>query len=658
MKKLLFLTIFLMTLSNSQSQEIDTNKSVYSLGVHGIGQFNLHSADFKELPGYPSCCPNYQSGSGFGLNFGLLAEHRLTDYMSIGIRAGYEDLSGIISQEESDIFDNNEGTKSNGIIEHTVESDIRAINTNLRLLVELDKSIDVFAGGGISLLQQFQVKQYETLIQPTDVTFENDKIVRNESEGEVNGSSDMVPYINAGIRLNLPLATDDQWEISPTGEFTYFLGNFVENIDWSLSQFKLGLEVRYNHFKEEEIIKKDTVIEEPPPSPKSDIIATIAVTDSIYNTTITDDKKERIIKYQSLLGYIFFDENRAVIPKRYNTEVSKSDISGNSIRSDQDSSLANYYNLLNTVATRLTENPEVKMTIVGCNSNYGLEENNIALSEERMNAVYNYFVNDWGLDSSRFERVARNLPETPSRSDNEFGRAENRRVELIPTDWSILLPKVSKDTKIIKSANVDFTITPTIESNLPVSDWEIVVNDYRNQIESFRGADKPNSEYLITKSFDENSEFNDINFKLSAKDSLGVRDNDSYTFDSNKIKQYLEDLEIVNNQPIRKEFNLILFGYNIANIPPIAELSLNMVKENIDKDSEVLMIEGYSDVIGDESYNLELSKQRALRVAKELNVSSDKAVGMGKVKNTIYNNEYPEGRFYSRSVIVQIGKND
>jgi outer membrane protein OmpA-like peptidoglycan-associated protein len=112
----------------------------------------------------------------------------------------------------------------------------------------------------------------------------------------------------------------------------------------------------------------------------------------------------------------------------------------------------------------------------------------------------------------------------------------------------------------------------------------------------------------------------------------------------------------VNNQPIRKEFNLILFGYNIANIPPIAELTLNMVKENIDKDSEVLMIEGYSDVIGDESYNLELSKQRALRVAKELNVSSDKAIGMGKVKNTIYNNEYPEGRFYSRSVIVQIGK--
>ncbi len=526
----------------------------------------------------------------------------------------------------------------------------------MRILIELDKSLDLFVDGGVALVNQFQIKQYETLVEPTNVTFENDRIVRNESEWEVDGSNSFLPYVNAGVRLNLPLSSSSSWEISPTGQFTYFIGNMVKDIDWKLSQINFGIEVRYNHFKENEIIRKDSIIEEPEPLLKSDIIATIAVSDSIYNTTQINQTKERIIKYQSLLGYIFFDENRAVIPKRYNTEVSENEIYGNSIKSDQDTSLTNYYNLLNTVAIRLKENPNVEMTIVGCNSNYGLEEGNLELSEQRMNSVYNYFVNDWGLGSNRLSTKARNLPETPSRSDNEFRRTENRRVELIPTDWSILLPKISKDTKIIKSASIDFAITPTVESKLPVTNWDIAAKSKGNELSNFNGSGVPNSNYQFSKSFNENLEFENVNFEIIATDNLGVSSNDKYTYDSKKVKQFIEDINLTNTQSIKKEFSLILFGYNISNIPPIAKLTLDMVEENISNKSKALLIEGYSDIIGDDNYNLELSKERALRVARELNVSEDKAIGMGKVQNTIYNNEHPEGRFYSRSVIVVIGK--
>jgi len=654
MRKLLFLSIFILIASNAFSQAIDTNKSIYSIGAYGVGQFNLHNSNFEELPGYPCCSPIYESGSGFGLGFGILGEYRISKTFSLGLTVGYSDLSAVLQQEEMDTFDNSEGTKSDGLIEHTLDADIQAISTSLRVLLELDNSIDVFAGGGISLINNFQIEQYETLIRPTDVTFENDRIVRNESQGKVDGSKSMLPFITAGVRLNLPLTNNSSWELSPMGEFTYYIGNLVDNIDWSLNQLKVGVEVRYNKYHEKAVVV-DTIIEEPKAPPKSDIIANISVTDSIYNTTEIDDTKERVIKYQSLLGYIFFEENRAVIPQRYNTEVSESDIVGNSLISNKDTSLTNYYNLLNTVALRLKENPEVEMTIVGCNSDYALEEGNTELSEQRMNAVYDYFVNNWGLDSNRFKKTARNLPETPSRSDNEFGRAENRRVELIPTDWSILLPKVSKDTKIIKSADVEFSIEPTVTSNLPVNSWKIDVDENGNKIQDYSGKGFPDNSYNIIKSYTENSDFSDIEFSMTATDSLDTSDSDSYIFDSDKVKKYLESLKIDNRQPTRKEFNLILFGYNIANIPPIAELTLDLVKDNIKNDSKVLKIEGYSDIIGDDNYNLELSEQRAYRVASELNVSKDKAVGMGKVKNTEYNNDYPEGRFYSRSVIVSIG---
>ena len=42
-----------------------------SYGISAGVDFNFHNADFIGLPGIPSCCPRFETGTGFGLNCGL-----------------------------------------------------------------------------------------------------------------------------------------------------------------------------------------------------------------------------------------------------------------------------------------------------------------------------------------------------------------------------------------------------------------------------------------------------------------------------------------------------------------------------------------------------------------------------------------------------------
>ncbi|MER3329818.1 MAG: OmpA family protein, partial [Candidatus Kapaibacterium sp.] len=151
------------------------------------------------------------------------------------------------------------------------------------------------------------------------------------------------------------------------------------------------------------------------------------------------------------------------------------------------------------------------------------------------------------------------------------------------------------------------------------------------------------------------TEENPLSFKLNVTDSIGTKEifageiltNEKNSSEMSFVQKFVNDAKI-------EKYNLILFGYNITQLPPVAEVTLNLVKERITDKSQIISIEAYSDMIGDEDYNVKLSYDRALTVAKALDVSTDKAIGRGKVKNEIYDNKLPEGRFYSRSVIVTL----
>ena len=661
MKKItLVLLAFIIPIALISQSKVD---QIGDIGIYGGMGLNKYSTSFQSLPNFPCCSPNYESGDGLGMNLGFLANYNINRDMQIGVKIGYSDLSALISQTENGIFDNNLGTQSNGVIRHDLDVKLPSIVFEPTVSMSLIENLKGFVGIGFNYLLSGDINQKEILEQPTDVTFENGKASRNEVSGSLDNLSSILPLVSLGASYDLPLDNNSDMFLSPTISYTHRFGDVVSGVEWAVSTLNLGVQLKYS-------IKDRPKVKEPEPikpiEPEIIIpIATSAIAANFqvklneeYSSDTIFVKYDKDLKFEAILGYVFFEENDPTIPPRYDliteseAEVFKTD------KLNFDNSLSGYHNILNILGQRFQKFPEVKIDLVGCNSDFDLEQGNTGLSQKRAETVRDYFVNTWKLNPDRFTISSRNLPETPSKTDNEFGRAENRRVEIVPQDWTIFKPQLMSDTTSSTDKNLEVTMIPKVDSKLPLTNWEIQIFNNDGVKKTFAGVGNPPTslewnplEDLGTLPTEENP----LSFKLNVRDSIGTEEsfageiltNEKNSSEMSFVQKFVNDAKI-------EKYNLILFGYNITQLPPVAEVTLNLVKERITDKSQIVSIEGYSDMIGDEEYNVKLSYDRAIAVAKALEVSNDKAIGRGKVKNEIYDNKLPEGRFYSRSVIVTL----
>lgn len=656
----LVLLAFLLPLALISQSKID---QIGDIGIYGGMGMNNHSTGFGFLPQYPSCCPNYETGEGFGINLGFLANYNINRDMQVGFKIGYSDLSALISQTESKIVDNNQGTFSNGLIRHDLDVTLPSLVFEPTISLNLIENLKGFVGVGFNYLLSGEITQKETLEQPTDVTFENGKATRNEVSGPLDNLSSILPLISLGASYDLPLDNNNDMFLSPTISYTHRFGYVVSGLDWTVSTLNLGVQLKYS-------IKDRPKVKEPEPVKpiEPEIIAPIATSaiaadfqvklNEEYSSDTIFVKYDKDLKFEAILGYVFFEENDAAIPARYDLISSEQAEVFTTDNLNFDNSLSGYHNILNILGQRFQKFPDVKIDLVGCNSDFDIEQGNKGLSQQRAETVRDYFVNTWKLNPSRFTISARNLPETPSKTDNEFGRAENRRVEIVPQDWTIFKPQLMSDTTSSAGKNLQVTMVPKVDSKLPLTNWEIQIFNNDGVKKTFSGVGNP-PESLEWNPLEDLSklptEENPLNFKLNVRDSIGTEE--SFTGEILTNEKNSSEMSFVQkfvNDAKTEKYNLILFGYNVTQLPPVAEVTLNLVKERITDKSQIVSIEGYSDMIGDEEYNVKLSYDRALVVAKALEVSTDKAIGRGKVKNEIYDNKLPEGRFYSRSVIVTL----
>jgi OmpA-OmpF porin, OOP family len=119
------------------------------------------------------------------------------------------------------------------------------------------------------------------------------------------------------------------------------------------------------------------------------------------------DMRSKLITEGKLVTYgIYFDVNKDVVkPESYST--------------------------LKSIATILTENPDVKVKIVGHTDSDGADAANLDLSKRRGASVKNELVKTFGIDAARLESdgLGETVPVAPN--DTPSNKALNRRVELI-----------------------------------------------------------------------------------------------------------------------------------------------------------------------------------------------------------------------------------
>jgi OOP family OmpA-OmpF porin len=89
------------------------------------------------------------------------------------------------------------------------------------------------------------------------------------------------------------------------------------------------------------------------------------------------------------------------------------------------------YGAVKDIATVLSENADVKVTIVGHTDSDGDETANMALSGKRAEAVRNALTKDFNIDASRINTDGKGESQPIDNNTSSLGKANNRRVEFI-----------------------------------------------------------------------------------------------------------------------------------------------------------------------------------------------------------------------------------
>ncbi len=187
-----------------------------------------------------------------------------------------------------------------------------------------------------------------------------------------------------------------------------------------------------------------------------------------------------------LLNYVFFEAGQSDFPNQYVLFPGRSETQ-NFSEDKLGSPLEKYRNILNIIGKRLTENPEARIAITGCNSNRGQEKGNMALSENRAASVQTYLQQTWGIDPSRMEVKAQNLPKAPSAISSPEGIAENQRAEIYSNHPAIL--DIIQSTYVQEMANPRaLRIVPQINSEAGIANWKVDLKGEGTVLESAAGS--------------------------------------------------------------------------------------------------------------------------------------------------------------------------
>jgi outer membrane protein OmpA-like peptidoglycan-associated protein len=380
-------------------------------------------------------------------------------------------------------------------------------------------------------------------------------------------------------------------------------------------------------------------------------------------------KQEVIVRHNySLLPYIFFDGDRsAAIPQRYarlSTEAT-AQFAAEKLRVSTTLTAGEhpYYHLLNIVGQRMKRFPEAKLNILGGIDGASGERDNLRVARQRASAVAMYLRTVWGIDSVRLVMGEARLTAKSGRMFNEQDRqAENRRVEL-SSDTTALLEPVQLFDTVQRSAPLRVRFLPTLRganaATPAITSWTLALRQEDRTIKELRGDStlpatldwRADERELALLRIDK-----PLQIALTAQEKSGmsltapVR---SLPITSRVFR--VTDEEYCENVLIEK-YNLILFDATKSSVAQTQALTLKALNARITARSKVL-VEGYMDKSDDEDANRRLSRARAQSAAQSLKSfvrgAQLEVQGYGSQK-PLYDERLPEGRMYSRTVLLTV----
>ena len=640
-------------------------------GIFGDVSLNIHEAEFTNLPGIPSCCPRYESGTGLGPSVGLFYELPTGGQTLLYLRAGYFSHSATLATtEQTTVIVGNEAR--DGKFEHRIDASLASVAIEPLFGVRPASALTLHIGGRLGAVIAKQFSQQETIVKPEDVgVFENGRRTRNDTTAEIPNASATEAAAVAGISYQLPLNRQRTLFLQPELFFSLGLLNVATDVDWNTGGIRFGVALKYRPATEPTIaatIPDSPTETEPTPPGAESPAAGPALAAAIVAAGVDHDGTERPVasirteefiatSLRPLLNYLFFDENSSTIPERYARIPAEMTEQFQIERLYNLETLPTYYHLLNIIGRRLRQHPEARITITGCSPEQPVQPNADGLATRRAESVREYLTQVWGIASGRMSIAALTMPEKPSNPtelDAELdGIAENRRVEITASIPQILEPVVTTDTiRTINPPVVRFR--PTVVAESGVLNWQVRATQQGKLLRQFGGIGSPpalldwnieQEQHTVPRS---NAT---LKYQLLVEDLKGEKRLAEGELSVEELTVQKKRTQRIADREIDR-YSLILFDFDRAELNDANRRISEFIRERITPAATVT-ITGYTDRIGQEEYNQQLSAQRAQATAQALGARPDQAAGQGET-TTLFNNDLPEGRFYSRTVTVVV----
>jgi outer membrane protein OmpA-like peptidoglycan-associated protein len=629
-------------------------KPVWFVGVAAGANFNFYRGTTQDLNSDLIVPAAFRHGDGVGAFIAPLVEYHHPDSIwGIMLQAGYDSRRG--SFEKITTPCNCPADLSTNLRYITIEPSLR--------IAPFKSNFYLYAGPRLA----FNIGKSFTYKLGTNPNVPA-QVANPDVKGDFSDINNMLISMQIGAGYDIPITKQNkkiQFVISPFVSYQPYFGQKPRSIEtWEVTTVRAGIAFKFGPGRK--ILPK----EEPTPIPAMIVPDTI-VRFSVY-APLNIPIERRVRETFPIRNYIFFDIGSTDIPGRYVllTKDKVKDFTTDRLevftpkrfagRSNRQ--LTVYYNILNILGTRMVRDSVATITLVGSS------EKGAAEGTEMSESVKRYLVGIFGINASRIAVEGRVKPKISSEkpgSNEQLSllREGDHRVSIESTTPSILMeyqtgpnvPLKPVDINALQEVPIDaylvFKVTNGIEA---LKSWNVIVNGDSGQLKNFG----PYTQNLVS---------------MKGRYVLGKRTEGTYKFsmigNRKNGKTVIKDtaVHMVLWKPAQDEEGqryTILFEFDESKAITLYDTYLtNIVVPKIPKNAKVI-IHGHTDIIGDSAHNQHLSEARAHDVFTVIDNALLKA-GRNDVSFEVYGygenqelspfeNNFPEERFYNRTVIIDI----
>lgn len=628
-----------------QAQETYYTKPSWYFGVAGATNYNFYRGSTRQLNSTLTPPVTFHNGEGAGLYLAPLVEfYKPNTMLGFMFQAGYDSRKGSFDQKVTPC--NCTADLSANLSYITIEPSIRfaPFKSNFylyggpRLAFNVDKSF-----------------KYSLGTNPANPQQEESDAVR----GDFDAMNNTLISMQIGAGYDIPLSSQNhksQFILSPFVNFQPYFGQHPRSTEtWSITTLRVGMALKFGQGK---------ALDQP--------IAAESKVQFSVNAPKNIPGERNVREVFPLRNYVFYDLESNKIPNRYKLlkkdEVKEFNEDQVGITASVNSNgrsarqMTVYYNVINILGSRMLKNPAANVTLVG-SSEKGTEDGT-AMAE----SIKNYLVTVFEINAARITTKGQLKPSIPSEQPGATKelvllREGDRRVSIESNSPELLMefqagpnaPLKPLELITVQEAPIDSYITIDASgAGKAYSSWSLETTDPDGKVKSF-GPYTQEKVSIPGKSIMGTRSEGDYKVKMIGKTKTGTIEEKSTT------------THMVLWTPSKTDEGLrysILFEFNKSKTITLYEKYLReVVTPKIPKNA-VVIIHGHTDIIGEESYNLNLSTDRANEVKgileNALSNSGRKDVkfqvhGFGEDESmAAFENKLPEERFYNRTVIIDI----